>query len=98
MRELRLGIAQITARGEAAESRALTLEAAGELFGRGARLVVLPELIVPGYHLDRDFLKAGAEPLDGPTVRSWRELAAKTDGYLAGGLCERDGETLYNTA
>lgn len=98
MRELSVGIAQITAREDAAASRRLALDAAGELFDRGARLVVLPELIVPGYRLDRDFLEAGAEPLDGPTINAWQKLAAAAGGYVAGGLCERDGGQLYNTA
>jgi N-carbamoylputrescine amidase len=101
-RELTIGIAQITAVavGPAAResSLELSLEAAGELFGRGAGLVVLPELIVPGYRLDADFLSQRAEPLDGPVTRSWSRLAAETGGYLAGGFCERDGVRLYNSA
>jgi predicted amidohydrolase len=98
MRELRLGIAQITARQDHESNRQLTLNAAGSLFERGAQLVVLPELIVPGYRLDPDFQRAGAEPLDGATIQAWRELASSAGGYLAAGLCERDGDRLYNTA
>ncbi len=98
MRELTLGIAQITARADGDAGRRLTLDSAGALFDQGAQLVVLPELVVPGYRLDADFLCASAEPLDGPTVRAWRELAGSTGGYVAGGLCERAGNRLYNTA
>jgi N-carbamoylputrescine amidase len=98
MRELSIGIAQITARGDHESSRELTLEAAGTLFERGAQLVVLPELIVPGYRLDAEFQRDGSEPLDGPTIRAWQELAAGAGGYVAGGFCERDGERLYNAA
>jgi predicted amidohydrolase len=97
-RELRIGIAQITSAEDRASSLELSLEAAGELFGRGAGLVVLPELIVPGYRLEREFLEAGADPLDGPVTRAWRELARQSGGYLAAGFCERDGKRLYNTA
>lgn len=97
-RELTIGIAQITSAADRAASAELSFEAAGELFGRGAGLVVLPELIVPGYRLEREYLEAGAEPLDGPVTRAWHELAVKANGYLAAGFCERDGEQLYNTA
>ncbi|HEY2770799.1 MAG TPA: nitrilase-related carbon-nitrogen hydrolase [Solirubrobacteraceae bacterium] len=95
-RELTIGIAQITASGP--DSLPGSLDAAGELFAGGANLVVLPELIVPGYRLDPEFLQAGAEPLDGPATQSWTQLAATHRGYLAAGFCERDGERLFNTA
>lgn len=97
-RELTIGIAQITAEALGQDAREASLEAAGELFGRGAGLVVLPELIVPGYRLDADFLGERAEPLHGPVTRAWSRLAAQTGGYLAGGFCERDGARLFNTA
>ncbi len=96
MRELAIGVAQITARDDA--GRQLSLDAAAELFGKGAAIVVLPELIVPGYRLEREFLAERAEALDGPTTQAWRELAQRAGGYLAGGFCESDGERLYNTA
>jgi predicted amidohydrolase len=97
-RELRIGIAQITSAEDRAASLKLSLEAAGELFTAGARLVVLPELIVPGYRLEREYLEAGADPLNGPVTRAWHDLAQRSNGYLAAGFCERDGERLYNTA
>jgi predicted amidohydrolase len=97
-RELALGIAQITSGEDREASLELSLDAARDLFERGARLVVLPELIVPGYRLDRDHLGTGAETLDGPVVGAWQELAARHDGYLAAGFCERDGDALYNSA
>ncbi|MDQ6817462.1 MAG: hydratase [Actinomycetota bacterium] len=96
MRDLAIGVAQITARDEAA--RQLSVDAAADLFGRGAAVVVLPELIVPGYRLEREVLAEHAEALDGPTTEAWRELARHAGGYLVGGFCERDGERLYNTA
>ena len=101
-RELSIGIAQITAGavgdGGGKTSLELSVEAAGDLFGRGAGLVVLPELIAPGYLLDAEFLGEGAEPLNGPVTSAWRKLTAEAGGYLAGGFCERDGEHLYNSA
>jgi predicted amidohydrolase len=97
-RELTVGIGQITSAGDKGGSLELSLTAAGELFTRGAKLVVLPELIVPGYRLEREYLDAGADPLDGPVTRAWRDLARQCSGYIAAGFCERDGEHLYNTA
>jgi predicted amidohydrolase len=60
--------------------------------------VVLPELIVPGYRLEPEYLETGAESLDGPVTRAWQDLAVDCNGYLAAGFCERDGQRLYNTA
>ncbi|MEA2316930.1 MAG: hypothetical protein QOD44_1119, partial [Solirubrobacteraceae bacterium] len=49
-REIGIGLAQVSGVAYAAEAnRALSVRAARELFGRGAGLVVLPELIVSGY-------------------------------------------------
>jgi predicted amidohydrolase len=97
-RELTIGIAQVTTRGEAHENRQVSVSAASKLFDDGAQLVVLPELIVPGYRLEEEFLRAGAEPLDGPTVEAWTELARSVGGLVAGGFCERDGDQLFNSA
>jgi predicted amidohydrolase len=97
-RELTIGIAQITSSDDRAASLELSLEAARELFDRSARVVVLPELIVPGYRLEREYLEAGADALDGLVTRAWHELAVASNGYLAAGFCERDGPRLYNTA
>lgn len=98
-RPLTLGIAQITAEPYFGSiNRAHSLEAAQALFDREAELVVLPELIVPGYVADRERLVPLAEALDGPTVSAWVELATARDGFVAGGFCERDGDDLFNTA
>lgn len=97
-RERTVGIAQITSPDGRPGSLEHSVEAARDLFDRGARVVVLPELIVPGYRLDRDYLEAGADPIDGPVIRAWQELAAHAGGFIAGGFCERDGDRLYNTA
>jgi predicted amidohydrolase len=98
-RELGIALAQVTGRPYAAEeNRALSVATAREAFGRGAQLVLLPELIVPGYVAGRERLPDVAEPLDGPTVEAWTDVAADAGGYVAGGFCERDGDRLYNTA
>jgi predicted amidohydrolase len=97
-RELTIGIAQITGRGGPDENRELSVSAASKLFDDGAQLVVLPELIAPGYRLEHDFLRARAEPLEGPTVTAWTRIAGSSGGLVAGGFCERDGDALFNTA
>jgi predicted amidohydrolase len=99
MTRLAIGLAQVTGDPYAPESnRERTVAAAEQLFERGARLVVLPELVVPGYAADRERLLPVAESLDGPTVGAWIEVAGRHEGWVAGGLCERDGDSLYNTA
>jgi len=98
-RPIAIGLAQVTGDPYAPEPNLrMTVAAAEELFDRGAKLVVLPELVVPGYSADREALLGVAEPLDGPAVSAWTELARRRDGWVVGGLCERDGDALYNTA
>jgi predicted amidohydrolase len=98
-RELSVGLAQVTGRLYAPdENRRMTVAACEELIRRGADLVVLPELISSGYGTDGDRLLAAAEPIDGPTTRAWAELCARSGSLIAGGICERDGDALYNSA
>jgi predicted amidohydrolase len=92
-------LAQITGEPYAAESnRELSVGAARDAFARGADLVVLPELIVSGYGADAARLGEIAESLDGPSVAAWSKLADEHDGWIAAGLCERDGDRLFNSA
>ncbi|MGH2788756.1 MAG: nitrilase-related carbon-nitrogen hydrolase [Actinomycetota bacterium] len=79
-------------------SRSASLEGATEAFERGANIVVLPELCVPGYTTDPELLEAGTETVDGPTVRDWARLAHEHDGFICGGFAERDGSQRYNSA
>lgn len=98
-RPLRIGLAQLTGETYAADAnRARSAEVAGDLLVGGADIVVLPELIVPGYGVDRERLAELAEPIDGPTVQAWTEQAAEHGGWIAGGFCERAGDSLFNTA
>ena len=94
-----IGLAQIS--GEPFEvdaNRKLCNDTIRGSFEQGADIVVLPELIVHGYVADAERLYPIAEPVEGPTVQAWTELAASAGGYIVGGLAERDGEALYNTA
>lgn len=74
--------------GDAARNRLRSVEAAVELFERGADLVLLPEMCVPWYSDDPSTLTELAEPLCGETVSAWRELAERYDGIVIGGFCE----------
>jgi predicted amidohydrolase len=66
----------------------------------GAKLIVLPELSNTGYMFrSREEAFAVAEPIpDGPTVKAWSEIAAKQGLHLVAGICERDGNKLFNSA
>ncbi|NYI99629.1 putative amidohydrolase [Nocardioides thalensis] len=80
------------------ESRVLRkIEEAAE---QGADVVVLPELVTTGYSFGtRAAAFAHAEPVpDGPTVHAWSELAASLGLHIVGGLAERDGARLFDTA
>jgi N-carbamoylputrescine amidase len=98
-REVTVALAQVTGEPlEAEANRRLAGEAARDAFARGADVVVLPEMIVPGYSADPERLAPLAEPIDGPTVSDWHEAASASGGYVAGGFCEADGEDRFNSA
>lgn len=94
-----IGLVQIgTEPFEVERNRAATLENARIAFDRGAEIVVLPEMVIPGYVADARRLASIAEDVHGLSVEAWSILAAEYDGYICGGFCERDGEALYNSA
>jgi predicted amidohydrolase len=96
---LSLAVCQVSGPPYAGErNREASLAAAGEAFARGAEVVLLPELIVPGYGADPERMQALAEPLDGPTVEAWGTLAGRHGGLIAGGICERDGRSVFDSA
>jgi predicted amidohydrolase len=66
----------------------------------GAKLVVLPELSNTGYMFrSREEAFALSEPIPtGPTVKAWCAIAAKHGLHLVAGICERDGDKLFNSA
>ncbi len=66
----------------------------------GAKLVVLPELSNTGYMFQsREEAFALSEPIpNGPTVKAWSEIASKHGLHLVAGICERDGNKLFNSA
>jgi predicted amidohydrolase len=81
-------------------NRALAARAVEAAAARGARLIVLPELVSSGYVFrDADEARSLAEPADGPTVSGWAELARRLDVVIVGGFCEVDEDgALRNSA
>ena len=76
--------------GDPDGNRARVAGAVEEAVARGAQVVVVPELANSGY-VFRDAAEAAslAEPVDGPTVTAWTELAGRLGVVLVGGFCER---------
>ncbi len=71
-----------------------------EAAGRGATLVVLPELANSGYVFEtREEAFEASEPVPGgPTCERWAAVAATHRLHVVAGICERDGHRLYNSA
>ncbi|WP_245884284.1 nitrilase family protein [Hartmannibacter diazotrophicus] len=73
------------------------IEAAAD---QGAKLIVLPELCSSGYVFEtREEAFSLAEPVPGgPATNAWAEVAARRGLHIVAGVCERDGDVLYNSA
>src|SRR5579862_4127035 len=86
--------------GNVSANRELARSAIADAARQGAQVVVVPELSNSGYvFADRDEAARCAEPLDGPTVAGWAQLARTHDLVIVGGLCESGpGERLSNTS
>jgi predicted amidohydrolase len=67
---------------------------------KGAELVVLPELCNTGYVFrGRAEARALAEEIpDGPSTRTWMEVAARHGLHIVAGITERAGGQLFNSA
>jgi predicted amidohydrolase len=83
-----------------ADDHAPLVAAVREAAGRGARLVVLPELAVCGYVFrDAAEARAAAQDLAGPTVTLLRELSRELGCVLVCGFAERGaGGAVHNAA
>ena len=99
---VKIGIAQWLAepaRGPQNLARALAY--IHELAGRGAGLIVLPEMWPCGYRVSTlpEDARATAEPLDGLRGQALAQAAAETETWLCAGTGpELAGDAIYNTA
>lgn len=84
--------------GQAQNNRARTLDLIRTAATRDARIIVLPELAVAGYCLERTLLESAAEELNGATLEAWTGAAATLNVIIAGGFCEKTEGKLYNSA
>ena len=98
-RKATIALAQLTGDPyEPGRNRDRAADVIRRAFAAGAVMIVLPEMIIPGYVSDAERLRAIAEPIHGPTVEGWQQMAAAGIGYIAGGFCESAGDDLFNTA
>lgn len=97
-----IGIAQwLPIPGETQRNEETARAAVAELAGRGADLVVLPEMWLTGYDPKQlaEHSRLAAEPLDGPLVTRLRAWASRQSVTLcAGTIPELAGSGVYNTA
>jgi 5-aminopentanamidase len=65
--------------GEVEANQQACVSAAERAVDGGARIIVLPELATSGYVFDsKEEARALAEPVSGPTVSRWTDLASRT--------------------
>ena len=83
--------------GDPAYNRAHTAALIAQAAAEGAREIVAPELCISGYAFrSREEASDFAEPADGPTAAAWS--AAAGGAFVIGGICERVGDRLFNSA
>jgi len=77
----------------------LMAETAERAAAKGARLLVMPEMILSGYHIGREAVAENAEAMDGPSARRAAKIAESQGTALLYGYPERgeDG-SIYNAA
>lgn len=86
--------------GETSSNVARSLALIEEAAGKGAQVIVLPELCNTGYMFQsRAEAAALAEPVPaGPSSRAWIEIAARLNLHIVAGITEADTGRLYNSA
>ena len=86
--------------GDPEGNTARTRDALHAAADEGAQVVVLPELASSGYAFaDRTEALAAAQPVDGPCLTAWADIAAQRDLIVVGGFCELGDEgRIHNSA
>jgi predicted amidohydrolase len=98
---VKIAACQVSLRvGEPERNRAAAEAAVTEAAGRGARIVVLPELTPSGYVFANPAeARSLSEPAEGTTAGHWARLAAKHGIVIIGGFDELGADgMLYNSA
>ena len=72
----------------------------GHAIGRGARLMVLPELCTTGYSFGtfEEAMAASEETGSSEAIDNWSAVSNRCGLFIVGGICERDGDSLFNSA
>lgn len=99
--DVRIACAQYAVReGDKSFNRRRSLHFIRGASAEGASLVVLPELATSGgAFASRDDAYALAEAYPGArTLGLWREEAERSGLFVVGGMLEKDGDALYNSA
>jgi 5-aminopentanamidase len=85
--------------GDLVRNRAMARAAVREAFEAGAEVVVLPELVTSGYAFASAAEAADAAiTVDHPILQDWAAEAARADGVVVAGFCERGDDGLHNSA
>lgn len=97
VRTLRVAAVQRQSRnGEVEANLSAAARDVDEAVRRGARLVLLPELLAAGYSMTTALWNA-AEPKHGPTARWLSEQSRRHGVYLGASFLEAEGEDFFNT-
>ena len=83
--------------GDVATNLARIGEAAKDAAGKGASLLITPELGLTGYGAG-DIILDLAEPADGTLVKRLRAISAETGVAVIAGFAERAGSAVFNSA
>ena len=85
--------------GDVAANLARLGQAAAAAAAAGADLLLCPEMVVTGYNIGREAVARLAEPRDGPSVQTVREIARGHGLAIVYGSPERDaGGRVFNAA
>ncbi|MEM8951107.1 MAG: carbon-nitrogen hydrolase family protein [Pseudomonadota bacterium] len=85
--------------GDVSDQLKVMAEKAKAAAASGARLLILPEMFLTGYHIGPDAVGALAEPADGPSAAKAASIAAEHGIALLYGYPERgDDGRIYNSA
>ena len=96
---MRVAVAQLAPEVEPAQNAEQTVQVLRQAAGRGAQLVVLPELCSSPYQLEDAALDEWAQEIPpGSVVQRWLAETKALGIWCVAGLLERAGERYYNSA